>query len=325
MAVLNLSTLRSELGQKIKKTNLANARLDRWLNMGVDDVVRSVDSDHLITETTITAVADQRTYYVPDCMPGGIAQIVDTSNDRILIKLTESDVEAIDPDRDDSGDARFYTTFGFTEYEGQPDQAATVNIVSASASDTAQTVRIYGLVNAVIDDESITLNGTTMATGTKSFTAIYGVRKSTTTVGRVRVTVNDSATTRIADIAPNFLIRQYQPFNLYHVPDTTDSYRVRFYRQPRPLINAEDVPDVSSDQYHEGVLIAASIRGHRDLFDFERAGQVLKEEWLPFLKQFKINQSKNRTNKAPVIGGTISDLFEYARLPGNYGYPVDIF
>lgn len=323
MAVLNLTTLRSELGQKIKKTNLSNARSDRWLNMGVDDVCRAIDSDHLVTETTLSTSSGIRLYFVPDCQPNGIMQIVDTTNDLTLRKLDEEDVEKIDPDRDDAGNARFYSGYGYSEYQGVPLSASTVDIVSTSASDTTQQVRISGLINNVLDDELITLNGTSVATGASQFSAIYGVRKNGTTSGRVTVNVNDASDTVIAQIAPDAMIRQYQPFRVWNVPDATDSLRVRFYRLPRPMINAEDIPDVSSDEFHELVLIAAAVRGHRDLFDHDVAQKVLIEEWNPMLAQFARRQGKNRTDRSPVIGESGTGYFS-TLLPSRYGYPVDL-
>lgn len=322
MAVLNLETLRSELGHKIKKPSIANARLDRWLNMGVDDVCRAIDADHLITETTITTESGIRLYFVPDCMPSGIIQIVDTTNDIVFGKLDEEDVERMDPDRDDAGSARFYNGYGYSEYQGVPLSASTVDIVSASASDTTQQVRISGLINGVLDDEIITLNGTTVATGASSFSAIYGVRKTASTLGRVTVNVNDASNTVIAYIAPDALIRQHQPFRVWNVPDTANSLRVRHYRLPRPMINAQDIPDVSSDSFHELVLIGAAIRGHRDLFDHEIAAVVQAQEWVPFINQFARQQGKNRTDRSSVIGGSNLESFS-TLLPSTYGYPVD--
>ena len=320
MPVLNLATLRTELGQKIKKTSLANVRVDRWLNAAVEDVCRALDADHLLDETTVTTASGIRLYFIPDCQPSGIVQIIDTTNQIILTKLDEEDVERIDPSRDDSGNARFYNGYNYSEYEGVPLAAATVDIVSSTA-DTAQ-VRITGIVSGVSDTEIITLNGVTVATGTKSFSAIHGVRKAATTTGKVTVNVNDTSNTVIANIAPAALIRQYQPFRVWNVPDAADSLRVRFFRLPRPMINAEDVPDVSSNEFHELVLIGAAIRGHRDLFDHDVAQKVLIEEWSPFIQQFARRQVKNRTDRSPVMGG--SNIDEYSSLlPSTYGYPVD--
>ena len=320
MPVLNLATLRTELGQKIKKTSLANVRVDRWLNAAVEDVCRALDADHLLDETTVTTASGIRLYFIPDCQPSGIVQIIDTTNQIILTKLDEEDVERIDPSRDDSGNARFYNGYNYSEYEGVPLAAATVDIVSSTA-DTAQ-VRITGIVSGVSDTEIITLNGVTVATGTKSFSAIHGVRKAATTTGKVTVNVNDTSNTVIANIAPAALIRQYQPFRVWNVPDAADSLRVRFFRLPRPMINAEDVPDVSSNEFHELVLIGAAIRGHRDLFDHDVAQKVLIEEWSPFIQQFARRQGKNRTDRSPVMGG--SNIDEFSTLLGStYGYPVD--
>lgn len=322
MAVLNLATLRTELGNKIKKPSIANDRKDRWLNMGVDDVCRAIDADHLVDETTIATASGIRLYFVPDCQPSGIIQIVDTTNDRVLAKLDEEDVERIDPDRDDAGDARFYNGYKYSECEGVPLSASTVDIVSSTA-DTAQ-VRITGVVNSVFDSELITLTGITVATGSKLFSEIYGIRKTTTTTGRVTVNVNDASNTVIAYIAPTALIRQYQPFRVWNIPGSAASLRVRFYRLTRPMINAEDIPDVSSHEFHELVLIAAAIRGHRDLFDHDVADKVQIAEWNPFISQFARRQGKNRSDRSPVIGGANASQ-DSTLLGGKYGYPVDVY
>lgn len=315
--ILNLTALRSELGQKIKRTNLANARLDRWLNMAVDDIYQDIDSDHLIVNYSFSTVSAIRVYYIPDIEFNRILSVVDTTNQNIILPRNEYDIEEIDAGLNDSGTPYYYSTFGYAEFEGQPLTASTVNIVSNSAADLTQRVRITGLVNGVAGTEILTLNGLTAVTGTSAFTEINAVRKDLTTVGRVRVTVNDASTTRIADIAPAALARMYQPIYLFNVPDSIINIRVRGLRKVRPLVNAEDFPDVP-DAYSELVLIGAAIRGHRDLFDFTIARKILEEEWIPMMNKFKKQQGNKRGRKSPVIGEG-EGYFELGRLPPRFG------
>lgn len=80
----------------------------------------------------------------------------------------------------------------------QPSSAGTVAVASNDADDTTQVITIDGLVNSLRTSEAITLNGTTSATGSKSFSHIYGVRKSAETEGTVTVTRSTTVCTLTA-------------------------------------------------------------------------------------------------------------------------------
>jgi len=63
----------------------------------------------------------------------------------------------------------------------QPGSTTTTKAVSDSTSDTTQTVTIWGLVNGLLESETIELNGTSAVSGTKTFSEISCIKKSTTT------------------------------------------------------------------------------------------------------------------------------------------------
>lgn len=63
--------------------------------------------------------------------------------------------------------------------------AGVAQVVSTDAGDTTQTATIYGIVGGSPDTETIALNGTTPATGAKTFTEVYGVRLSAICAGNV--------------------------------------------------------------------------------------------------------------------------------------------
>jgi len=75
-----------------------------------------------------------------------------------------------------------------------------VTVVSAEAADTTQQVVVYGLdASDAAQSETLTLNGTTLVTGTKTFSKVYGARVIGTTTGIV--TVANTTPTTILTIA----------------------------------------------------------------------------------------------------------------------------
>lgn len=93
-------------------------------------------------------------------------------------------------------------TTGLDATTTQP-TAGVLTIVSSNASDTTQTVTIYGLNGVVPVSETLTLDGTTPVDGTQNFTKVTGVRKSAATLGTV--TVSDSVPATVTTLASGTL------------------------------------------------------------------------------------------------------------------------
>ena len=311
---LNLSTLRTELGKKIKNTAISNDRKDRWLNMAQDDLASEMDFDHLIYTTTFASVASQKKYYLENEF-NKIMAVVDETGDQSLTELTESEMEDLDPDRGDTGVPFVYSLFGYEWVGGTLAASGAISIVSSSASDTTQKVRIRGTVSGVDDTELLTLNGTTTATGTKTFSNVYSIVKDTTTTGRVTVS---SGTTTLGVFSPADLDLPRQPLYLYPTPSDIRTYRVRGIRRPKRLINTEDFPDFPG-AYHELVLVGAAIRGHMDLFRPTIAASVRQLEYEPMLAKFKKQAGNKRGRSSPVIRSSIPMKVKPGRLPPEYG------
>lgn len=92
-----------------------------------------------------------------------------------------------------------------TGIDGEDDEIAsqlggadTLQVVSAAAGDTSQSVTIYGLDGSNVPiQETIALNGTTPVAGSVSFTVITGVLLSAVTTGDVSVESSDGLTTHV--------------------------------------------------------------------------------------------------------------------------------
>lgn len=269
----------------------SNARLDYFLNKGQDRVAKKVLLSHLKDETTFASVAStQRYFFRADILK--ILGIFDTDNDKKLIEYTDQRWDMLDVDRDSEGTPYGFRQWSPTEYERQLSSGSTITVVSSDNADTTQKVRINGVVGGVNDTELLTLNGTTNVTGSKTFTAIHGVRKDGATEGKV--TVTDGSNT-LAVIAPADLYTQYQPVDMVYIPDAVYNYRVKFVRTPRKMVNAEDVPDVP-ELYSDLVLIGAEIEAREDLNDFQRAND-LRAIFDNEHKDIKANQGSNRRRR----------------------------
>lgn len=322
MTDLNLANLRTELGQKIKNTNLSTTRLNRWLNLAQLDISSEIDFSHLEYTTTFTSTANTRRYLI-DTAFKKILSVVDQTNDHVLTNYTEAEIELGDPDQSDSGTPYYYSVYGLEWVLAQPASAATVDIVSTDSGDTTQTVEIdYLDGNDVQQHLSLTLNGTTTVTSTVSVTTVQRLSKSATTNGTVTVNVNDANNTVIARLGPNQLTRMYTPIHLFPIPSGANTYRVRGIRVPRSMVNDSSYPDLPLE-YHELVLYGAAIRAHRDLFDYNAADLVYTKEYLPRLLRLKKDTNANYGRTSPVIRGMSNVIRPIGIIPNtginNYG------
>lgn len=313
--LLNLSTLRSELANMIKNTSISTERRDRWLNLAQDDVVTEMDPEHLDTTITFSSVAAQRTYYI-DTEFNQILSLTDTTNDLELVSATEGEIIEVDPDFSDSGTSYNYSITGMSWVSGQPSSASVITVVSSSASDTTQKVRINGLDgNGVEITELLSLNGTSDVVGSISFSEIRQMVKDTSTVGIMTATSNAAAVT-IVRIPAHLLAKQYQPINLFPIPSGVSVYSVRGMRRPRQMFNTQDYPDLPAS-YHELVLIGGAIRGHIDRFRPTLARSLMAEQWKPMVKKLKGQMGNKRVKRSPIVSGGIP-IFFGGRLPSDF-------
>lgn len=139
---------------------------------------------------------------------------------------------------DRTGTPRFWTALANSGVAVAPGAKA-ITIVSSSASDTGLTVQVRGEVGTTEDFETITLNGTTEATGTKLWTTITHIGKPTT-VGRMTVTNSDD--TELVVLWPKETARQHVRIQLHETPNTSKTLLLLGKRRPRELWEDADAP-----------------------------------------------------------------------------------
>ena len=302
--LLNLSTLRSELADLIKSKAIDNTRKDRWLNLAQSDVAAEMDCEHLNITKSFSSVANQRSYHFGFEF-NKVLSLRDTTNNIELEQMRESEIESIDPDSSDTGTPFAYSITGMSWVENQPSSASVLTIVSDNTNDTTQTVRVKGYdANGTEIQEQISLNGTTSAAGSVSFTSITHLSKSDVTSGIVTVTSNSAAVT-VVRLPAYFKAKQFQPLNLYYIPSGVNAYKVRGIKRPTQMVYAEDYPDFP-ESYHELVLIGGAIRGHLDRFRPTLAFQLKDKLWMPTVKRLMGEMGNKRGKTSSVIGGSYS-------------------
>ena len=93
---LNLSQLREELQQRVKNVTISQNRLDRWLNMGQDDIANALDPDSLIVNIAFQTASTVRKYNL-DYEFNKITSVLDEDNDLELDQASEAELETADP------------------------------------------------------------------------------------------------------------------------------------------------------------------------------------------------------------------------------------
>lgn len=122
--------------------------------------------------------------------------------------------------------------------------AGTLKIVSSSASDTTPTVTFVGTnsTGTGLISETLTANGTTTRTGSKTFNnPILSVTLSAAFVGTLTIS---TGSTTLAVLEAGELGRSYPQMQLLSLPQSIDVIEYRFYRQPRSLDSDNDFPDI---------------------------------------------------------------------------------
>jgi hypothetical protein len=315
MAATNLSRLRSEAASRVRNSGITDAQWNIWANHTQDYICGNVDFPHLIHRVPLSTVDSQRVYFMDDFIPGTIDSIVDETNSQVLVQEDEETLLIWDNERDDTGSVTHYSLDGVTNYEDQPSAASTIDIVSSSASDTTQKVRIKGVVGGAINYELLTLNGTSTVTGTLSFSEVLQITKDNTTVGAI--TVSDTTGSDTLALIPRFrYASEYQRINFYPVPDGVATLSVRGYRRPLDLINDEDIPDLP-ENFHELVILGMQARAHEYLFDFKRSNELMTIMDARIDKF--VRQSSNRIAKITRIKGRPRSMsIEVGRFPPEY-------
>jgi hypothetical protein len=201
----------------------------------------------------------------------------------------------------------------------------TFAVFSSDASDTTQTVRLFGDVSSYPDSESIALSGATVVTGSALFSSLERVMKDGSTNGRISITASGDTSIVYAviptgDVSSGIL---YKKIQIHPLPTDVFNINVQYYKEPFALVNDNDVHELGQE-FDEAIILLATAKVKAETNQTEAATfyELFKEElstlrrtnadkidWYPTMK-------RPYNSRAGFVGGT---MLQYRQAGGLYG------
>lgn len=218
-------------------TTVFKTAIKRYVNKRYLAVLRAVNWDNIRMDYTATVGSGTQDVVLPsDCK--NILTVTDVTND---LKLSHGTIQDIDTDEpgtfSDTGSSDTYIVLQKT-VQGQPSVAATVSVVSTSATDDGS-VYVRGYSSGVMITETLTLNGTTPVVSTNSYTRFESITMTDYPSGKVTAT-SDSVT--IAVLGPRKRTSDVKVLRVHKVSNTAISLSIKYAIGATPLISDGDIP-----------------------------------------------------------------------------------
>ena len=233
--------------------------------------------DSLVMAPTMTANSDKLV------LPYAIQRVVAVRwNVTELAPVDQSLLLRVDPEIfERSGTPSRFSEMTPVGVSVLPASAERLNFVSSNSSDTNITILIRGELSNVEQVETVTLNGTTTVSSTKSWDVIYTLSKQET-AGTVTVTGFTSGTTYLTlwDVESE---RKYARIRLHEIPsDTSKSILVLGKRRLRQLDNDLDTPlirniDNAIIAYVQGDMLELGRQYGKAQTKYQEGGAMLEQ------------------------------------------------
>jgi hypothetical protein len=184
-------------------------------------------------EDTITTVASQIGYDIPPNVGEVYIALLSDTPYRIWGINTDLFDQRV-PNPTSTGNPHVFTMWEYTAVTNQPTSASSLSVSSSSTQDSTAKIFIKGLVSGEIDNETVTLSGTTPQVTSKSFSKVISVTKNNTTIGRVTITSNAAVVTNLI-INPAERTPRIRKTRLYPIPASALTVTFKHYALP-PLL-----------------------------------------------------------------------------------------
>jgi len=259
-------------------------KIGKYVNYRYRDIMGRYDWKELYNTYTITTVANQSSYALPNDYQD-IVYVFDNTNKKPLYFKPEVGWQN-DTTLVGSSD---YFTISESTVGTQPASASTITIVSDYASDNTQTIFLKGVSNGFIKTETLTLGGTTPVTSSNSYTKLIQVSKSATTTGGV--TVKDSLSNQLTYLEPTQLHTRDRLIKFFYIPVSSVSIVIRYKREIYPMINDYDYPIIDCA---DEIILGAQADAWRAKRQFAKAAAMEQEyEQMVNLLMFQEEQNKD--------------------------------
>jgi len=224
----------------------------------------------------------------------------------------------------------YYRMWGQDMVIEQVRTPSTISVVSSDATDVSIPITVFGIVSGYPDYEIISTNGangTTTATGSKTFDSVERVSKAQSTDGRITVTANSGDTTiSVIPVGEQTWGTIYRKIQLYPLPNTVFPMNVQYYKDPYKLVNDGDVHELGGEFDQSLIYMAIAILKYENnqsegdkftgLYVDEvkklRRSMMDKIDWFPTLKRPKDSRQTSTVLKVhPYLG--------YQQVGSQYG------
>ena len=259
----NFLSMKNKVGNNVQDTSSNFLVLvGNWLNDRYFQVKRRANHFSMSRlDYAISATSGTEDYVLPDDFSECIS-LMDKTN---KLRLSQIDMqEWVDNYKNSIDVASNVVSYLIYEdvVQNQPSSASTIAFVSSSSSDTTQTIYVRGEVSGVEDYESVTLSGTAPVATTKSYTKIYAISKSASTVGMITGTYGAGST--VACILSREMIQsRYKKLRLIPPPANNLSLEMIYIPKNLPMINDYDYPILECEDVLEAGATADSLRYKR--------------------------------------------------------------
>jgi hypothetical protein len=311
MSHINYKTVCDQLKARLHDTGLSSSDMEVWINAARDKAIREINPHWAIEAKSFTAVVGQTDYQIDDLEPGEVIDVVNVTQERVLIPATEHDINIGDPARSSGSDAFYYTLGPLSYVLAQPSAASALSVVSTSAADITQIVRYRGMVAGVSTDETHTLTGAVAIAGTALYSSLEILGLDSACAGIVTITSNAGAVTNVS-IPIGRLHKEYQTITLYDHPSATDAYKVYCYKRLKPLKFDQEPLGVPAD-WSTLILDLALQEAHQWGYEFTASDSIEKRTSLT-IQQFitRYQSGRHRVYSLNKIASS-QDRLEYYR------------
>lgn len=256
------------VGSNIQDTSSGTQTvIKNYVNDIYFDILKRINWQDIDDDYSFSTVAGTQDYVLPSNF-GKEVYVYDATNLTELKPITMQELVRDFPSGLSlSGTVSRYAILN-KAVRSQPSSSSTISVVSSSASDSTQTVRIKGYdSNGVQLEESITLNGTSAQTSSNSYVEIQSITKSASTVGRITVTSNSGAVT-VAILAPADLSYMVKVVRLNYTPNGAITVKMPYIILPYPLVSDYDQPVIDAADVIE---LGATMKAWRYKRQFQKA------------------------------------------------------
>ncbi len=196
-------------------------------------------------KTTLATVASTENYQLPrDC---DVISLIRQTSTPVKLRYVPDDLfYDLLPNPTTTGNPKLYRIWEEEGVEVRLSADDSVEVLSSSASDTTQTVRIVGKDSTgLLRTESLTLTGVTAVAGTITYNSgdVLRISKSADTVGVVTIRKATGDTT-LVKLAPTETQARFKVVSFYPIPSSAITLYIEYFTSIRRLEGDNDVPDL---------------------------------------------------------------------------------